>query len=64
MRLAFLSYATGDKAAALEEFAKAKTLNPAGFEKQWKQELEFERFKPIAADKDFLAKLFPAGVPQ
>lgn len=64
MRLAFLNYLVGDKAASLDEFAKAKTLNPAGFEKQWKQEVEFDRFKPIAADKDFVAKLFPGGVPQ
>jgi len=64
MRLAFLSYLVGDKAASLDEFAKAKTLNPSGFEKQWKQEVEFDRFKPIIADKEFLAKLFPDGVPQ
>jgi uncharacterized Ntn-hydrolase superfamily protein len=64
MRLAFLNYLVGDKTASLDEFAKAKALNPAGFEKQWKQEAEFDRFKPIAADKDFLAKLFPGGVPQ
>jgi uncharacterized Ntn-hydrolase superfamily protein len=64
MRLAFLSYLVGDKAASLEEFGKAKTINPAGFDQQWKEEVEFDRFKPMAADKEFLAKLFPGGVPR
>jgi len=64
MRLAFLSYLAGDKAASLDEFAKAKSLNPTGFEKQWKEEVEFDRFKPMSADKEFLTKLFPSGVPQ
>ncbi len=64
MRLAFLSYLVGDKAASLDEFAKAKNLNPTSFDKQWKEEVEFDRFKPMAADKDFLAKLFPSGAPQ
>lgn len=64
MRLAFLSYVVGDKAASLDEFAKAKNLNPTGFDKQWKEEVAFDRFKPMAADKEFLAKLFPGGVPQ
>jgi uncharacterized Ntn-hydrolase superfamily protein len=64
MRLAFLDYLTGDKAAALDEFAKAKTLNPNNFDKQWKEEVDFDRFKPMASDKEFLQKLFPNGVPQ
>jgi uncharacterized Ntn-hydrolase superfamily protein len=64
MRLAFLSYLLGDKAASLDEFAKAKVLNPNNFESQWKQEVQFERFKPMADDKEFLQKLFPDGVPQ
>jgi uncharacterized Ntn-hydrolase superfamily protein len=64
MRLAFLSYLVGDKAASLEEFTKAKTLNPTNFDNQWKQEVQFDRFKPMAADKEFLGKLFPDGVPQ
>jgi uncharacterized Ntn-hydrolase superfamily protein len=64
MRLAFLSYLVGDKPASLEEFGKAKSINPAGFDQQWKEEVEFDRFKPMAADKEFLAKLFPGGVPK
>lgn len=64
MRLAFLNYLTGDKAASLDEFAKAKALNPKDFDKQWKEEVDFDRFKPMAGDKEFLQKLFPNGVPQ
>jgi uncharacterized Ntn-hydrolase superfamily protein len=64
MRLAFLSYTVGDKPASLDEFAKARTLNPTNFDKQWKEEVQFDRFKPMAGDKEFLGKLFPTGVPQ
>ena len=64
MRLAFLNYLLGDKAASLDEFAKAKALNPGNFDQQWKEEVQFDRFKPMAADKEFLQKLFPNGVPQ
>jgi uncharacterized Ntn-hydrolase superfamily protein len=64
MRLAFLDYLVGDKAASLDEFAKAKAISPNDFDKQWKEEVDFDRFKPMAADKEFLQKLFPNGVPQ
>ncbi|HMF89943.1 MAG TPA: DUF1028 domain-containing protein [Candidatus Angelobacter sp.] len=64
MRLAFLSYLVGDKPASLDEFAKARALNPGNFDSQWKQEVQFDRFKPMATDKEFLQKLFPEGVPQ
>jgi uncharacterized Ntn-hydrolase superfamily protein len=64
MTLAFLDYFNGDKTASLEEFAKAKTLNPKDFDKHWKEEVDFDRFKPMASDKEFLQKLFPNGVPQ
>jgi uncharacterized Ntn-hydrolase superfamily protein len=64
MRLAFLDYLVGDKAAALDEFARARALNPNNFDQQWKEEAQFDRFKPMAADKEFLQKLFPNGVPQ
>lgn len=64
MRLAFLSYLVGDKTASLDEFAKAKAINPNNFDSQWKQEVQFNRFKPMAADKEFVEKLFPGGVPQ
>ena len=42
MRLAFLDYLVGDKAASLDEFAKARTLEPGRFDKQWKEEVAFE----------------------
>ncbi len=64
MRLAFLDYLVGDKAASLGEFGKARTLSPNDFDKQWKEEVDFDRFKPMAADKEFLQKLFPNGVPK
>jgi uncharacterized Ntn-hydrolase superfamily protein len=64
MRLAFLSYLVGDKQASRDEFAKAKALDSANFDKQWKEDVQFDRFKPMAADKEFLEKLFPNGVPQ
>ena len=64
MRLAFLNYLVGDKAGSLDEFSKAKAMNPANFDQQWKEEVQFDRFKPMAADKEFLQKLFPKGVPQ
>jgi len=64
MTLAFLDYFTGDKAAALNEFGKARTIDPKNFDKQWKEELDFDRFKPMASDKEFLQKLFPNGAPQ
>src|SRR5947209_4843085 len=64
MRLAFLDYVLGDKTASLDEFAKARAINPKDFDKQWKEEVDFDRFKPMAADKEFLQKLFPNGVPQ
>ena len=64
MRLAFLDYLVGDKTASLDEFAKARTLSPNDFDKQWKEEVDFDRFKPMASDKEFLQKLFPNGVPK
>jgi uncharacterized Ntn-hydrolase superfamily protein len=64
MRLAFLIYLVGDKQASLDEFAKAKALDPSNFDKQWKEDVKFDRFKSMAADQEFLAKLFPNGVPQ
>ncbi len=63
MRLAFLDYLVGEKATSLDEFAKAKSINSSNFDQQWKEEVQFERFKPMASDKEFLQKLFPNGVP-
>jgi uncharacterized Ntn-hydrolase superfamily protein len=64
MMLAFLDYATGDKAASLDEFAKARAINGKDFDKQWKEEVDTDQFKPMTSDKEFLQKLFPNGVPQ
>lgn len=64
MRLAFLNYLVGDKAASLDEFGKARALDPSHFEQQWKEEVQFDRFKPMAGDKEFVGKLFPTAAPQ
>jgi uncharacterized Ntn-hydrolase superfamily protein len=64
MNLAFIDYLAGDKPASLEAFNKARTLNPAQFDRLWKQGVSDDPFKPMAADKEFLQKLFPNGVPQ
>lgn len=64
LQLGFLDYATGDKAASLTEFGKARELNPSAFNKQWKEEVDSAPFKPMAADTEFLQKLFPDGVPK
>lgn len=64
MNVAFLEYLAGDKQAALDEFNKARGLSPATFEREWKEEAGYAPFKPMAADKEFLQKLFPGGVPQ
>jgi len=64
INVAFVDYLAGDKQASLDEFTKARTLNPTGFNKSFKEESDFAPFKPILADKDFLLKLFPAGLPQ
>ena len=64
MNVAFVDYLAGDKQASLDEFTRARTLNPTGFNKSFKEEGDFGPFKPMLADKEFLLKLFPAGVPQ
>src|SRR5713226_5755592 len=59
MDLGFFDYLAGDKKAALEEFEKAKKLDP-NFRKQWEAEVSFEKdFAPIKEDKEFMNKLFP-----
>jgi len=61
MGLAFLDYLAGDKKTALEEFQKAKELDP-NFRKQWEAEVSYEKdFAPILEDKEFMNKLFPGG---
>jgi uncharacterized Ntn-hydrolase superfamily protein len=64
MNVAFVDYLAGDKQASLDEFTKTRTLNPTGFNKSFKEESDFAPFKPILGDKEFLLKLFPAGMPQ
>lgn len=64
MRLAFVIYLVGDKTASLDEFAKAKALNPTNFEKQWKEWAQNDPYKPVADDKEFVDKLFPAPAPK
>ncbi|HET9180752.1 MAG TPA: DUF1028 domain-containing protein [Candidatus Angelobacter sp.] len=63
MNLAFIDYLAGDKPAALQEFGKARALNPAQFDRRWQEGVSYDPFKPMAADKEFLLKLFPNGVP-
>ena len=64
MNVAFVDYLAGDKQAALDEFVKTRTLDPAGFNKSFKEESDFAPFKPILADKEFLLKVYPNGMPQ
>lgn len=64
MNVAFVDYLASDQAGSLDEFTKARALNPSGFNKSFKEESDFAPFKPILADKDFMLKLFPNGLPQ
>jgi uncharacterized Ntn-hydrolase superfamily protein len=64
MNLAFIDYLAGDKVVSLQEFEKARTMNPSQFDKQWKEGVSDNLFKTLAADKEFLQKLYPNGVPQ
>jgi uncharacterized Ntn-hydrolase superfamily protein len=64
MNLAFLEYAAGEKQASLDEFARARALKPEEFDKAWKEEANFDPFKPMLADSDFVQKLFPNGSPK
>lgn len=63
MQLAFVEYASGDKAASLEEFAKTRSMSRT-FGKQWRDEVDFAPFKPMLQDREFLKKLFPEGLPE
>ncbi len=63
MNLAFIDYLAGDKEASLNEFTRARALKPAEFDRQWQEEVTYDPFKPMAADKEFLQKLFPSGPP-
>lgn len=61
MRLAFLDYLLGDKAASLDEFSRARALDPSHFDARWKEQVQFDRFKSMASDKEFVDKLFPSS---
>ena len=56
--LGMLSYATGDKPAALAAFQKASQLNP-DFRKQFDAVARRPAYQAILEDKEFLDKLFP-----
>ena len=64
LNVAFVHYLAGDKQESLAEFAKARALSPSTFNKDWKDDVAFDLNKPMAADREFLQKLFPEGVPQ
>src|SRR5690348_17298277 len=64
MNLAFIDYLAGDKQASLDEFGRARTLNPTQFDRLWRQGVSDDPFKAMATDKEFVQKLFPNGVPQ
>lgn len=57
--LGMLSYATGDKPAALTAFRKAGELNP-NFRRQFDAVANRPAYKAILEDQEFLDKLFPA----
>ena len=57
--LGLMSYLAGDKATAVDELLKAKTLRPEGFEKMLKEEADEPEFKPMLADKEFMKKILP-----
>ncbi len=64
MRLAFLDYVNEDNEGSLKEFATARSLNP-NFERDWKTWVNDSAiFRRMLDDKEFLQKLFPAGMPQ
>jgi uncharacterized Ntn-hydrolase superfamily protein len=59
--MGFLQYLNGDKPAALAEFLQAKKMDP-DFKKQFDATIQWTpQLKPILEDKDFIARLFPAG---
>src|SRR5262249_1502476 len=64
LNVAFVHYLAGDKQESLAEFAKARALSPSTFNKDWKDDVANDLNKPMAADREFLQKLFPGGVPQ
>jgi len=53
----FLSYATGDKSAALEAFQKARRLEP-NFRKQFEAVAARPAYRAVLDDKEFLEKVF------
>ncbi len=59
MTAGLLSYATGDKTAALEALLKAKSGDPENFKRRFDQAASRPAYKSILDDKEFLARLFP-----
>jgi uncharacterized Ntn-hydrolase superfamily protein len=57
MTLGLLDYTAGDKAAALEELRKAKTLDTENFHRRFEQVTQRPAYKAILDDKDFLKNL-------
>jgi uncharacterized Ntn-hydrolase superfamily protein len=63
MILGFLTYLSGSKDEALKEFGRAKQIAP-DFPKRFADAADGDKeFAPILADKAFLEKLFPEGIP-
>src|SRR6185437_5382900 len=62
INLAFIDYLAGNKAASFQEFDKARSMNPSQCDKEWKEGASDDLFKAMAADKEFMQKLFPNGV--
>ena len=59
--LGMLTYATGDKPAALAAFQKASQFNP-DFRKQFDAVARRPAYQAILEDKEFLDKLFTPSV--
>ena len=59
MTFGLLSYAAGDKPAALEALRKSNSLDSAGFKRRFDTLAQRPAYKAILEDKDFLKSLFP-----
>jgi len=57
--LGLLDYASGDKAAALEELRKAQSADAAEFEPRFHRVARQPEFRSILSDREFLKALFP-----
>src|SRR5882724_6135925 len=59
LTLGLLAYVAGEKAAALAEFKKARTLDTENFKRRFDQAAQRPAFKSILDDQDFLKQVFP-----